>query len=269
MVVQSLAHLGIGRLVLVDPDRIEVSNLNRVVGATPADAQAGTLKVSIARRLATQINPAAQVVALPTSVLDPHTWWRLRAVDVLIGAVDSNAARWAINLLAVQYARLYLDVAVEITRHQNTLEVAGHLAVVRPDGPCLRCLHGYDPAQAAQELQPQLMAAKRAAGYLADQPDEPAPSVIFLNQALAAQAVAEVLNWVTGWRSPQTYLLVDLTSPAVTPIAADPDPACSTCGPSGLRGLGDLGGMPLKSGPPASPPPHSPPTRSPPRPTAR
>jgi molybdopterin/thiamine biosynthesis adenylyltransferase len=38
-IAQQLAHLGVGQFVLVDPDRIEESNLNRLVGGTVADVQ--------------------------------------------------------------------------------------------------------------------------------------------------------------------------------------------------------------------------------------
>lgn len=245
VVIETLAHLGVGGLIIVDPDHLEATNLNRVVGATSDDVLQGATKVAVAARTATRINPNIQIATFAGSVLDPEVWAALRAADVLIGAVDGHAPRWALNYLAVQYARLYLDVGVEITRGDDTLEVGGHVAVVRPDGPCLRCLNGYDPALAADELQPLLAQAKRASGYLADEPDEPAPSVLFLNQAVAAQVTAEVLNWVAPWRPPQTYLLVDLTTPSSTSIGADPDPDCPVCGQEGVRGLGDLGGIPV------------------------
>ncbi|WP_194915337.1 ThiF family adenylyltransferase [Catenulispora rubra] len=37
--IQQLAHLGVGHLVVIDPDRIDVTNLSRVVGATRRDAR--------------------------------------------------------------------------------------------------------------------------------------------------------------------------------------------------------------------------------------
>jgi molybdopterin/thiamine biosynthesis adenylyltransferase len=39
LLVQGLAHLGVGRLIVIDPDRVEPSNLNRLAGATAADAR--------------------------------------------------------------------------------------------------------------------------------------------------------------------------------------------------------------------------------------
>ncbi|WP_322769289.1 ThiF family adenylyltransferase, partial [Frankia sp. Cr1] len=162
LVVQGLAHLGVGRLLLVDPDRVETSNLARLVGATPADARQATPKVDVASRLARAISPDVAVTPIRGSILDPAVWRALSSADILIGAVDGHAPRWAINRLAVQYGRLYLDIGVELSRSAPgaDLEVGGRVAVVRPDGPCLRCQNGYDPVLAAREQDPLTRAAR-------------------------------------------------------------------------------------------------------------
>ena len=60
-VAQQLAHVGVGRVLLFDPDSLELSNLNRLIGGTAADVGASTEKVEIARRMFVAINPAAEV----------------------------------------------------------------------------------------------------------------------------------------------------------------------------------------------------------------
>ena len=44
LVAEQLARLGVGNIVLIDPDEIESSNLSRVVGATRVDVETGQLK---------------------------------------------------------------------------------------------------------------------------------------------------------------------------------------------------------------------------------
>lgn len=188
LAVQALAHLGVGHVVLVDDDVVEASNLNRLVGAMPIDARLRRRKTSVAERLVRRVDPDIAVTELRGSVLEPDVWRQLRGVDALVGAVDTDAARWALNLLAVQYQRCYVDVGVSVIAEAR-VEAAGHVAVVLPGGPCLRCLHGYDPRAAARELQPQLEAAQRAVGYLPAELDEPAPNVVFLNQVVVGVAV--------------------------------------------------------------------------------
>ncbi|NKZ03260.1 HesA/MoeB/ThiF family protein [Actinomadura latina] len=258
LLVQGLAHLGIGRLIIVDPDHVEATNLNRLTGATPTDVCDGTSKVEVAARAVERIDPNIPVHALQDSILDTDVWMSLRCADLIFGAVDGHAPRWALNSLAVQYARPYIDTGAEITTNgSNPLDVSGHVATVTPGGPCLLCLSGYDPTAASMELDPVLTTAKRSAGYLHDAPDEPTPSVIFLNQAIAGIALGEALNLLTGWHRPRPrpYTLIDLAGPALTAIDADPQPDCPACGLESPRGEGD-----------ATPPPHFSTPTPPPRP---
>lgn len=244
LVVQSLAQLGVGRLLLVDPDTVATTNLNRLAGATTADVTVE--KVRVAERVATSANSDVTVRVVCGSVLDDDVWRRLRAADVVVGAVDGHAPRWVLNRLAVQYARCYVDVGVALQPDpvSGALDASGHVAVVRPNGPCLLCLSGYDPRAVAGELQPELAAARRAAGYRVDVPDEPTPSVVFLNQVVAGHAVAEVVNWVVPWRPAVPYLLIDLAAGSTTPMRGERHPECGACGPGSARGLSDADGTP-------------------------
>lgn len=248
LVVQGLACLGAGRLLLVDPDTVEPSNLNRLVGATPADAARGTAKVDVAARAVAAINPATAVSPVRGSVTEAGTWSHLRAAEVIVGAVDGHAARWALNRLAVQYARCYLDVGVDLRPMDEgvggRLEAGGHLAVLRPHGPCLLCLSGYDPGQVGVELDPALAAARRTAGYRVDDPDAATPSVVFLNQVLAGHALAELVNLLSPWRPPVAYLLVDLVGSTTSVLAAERNADCPACGPCSPRALSDAAGAP-------------------------
>jgi molybdopterin/thiamine biosynthesis adenylyltransferase len=255
LLIQGLAHLGVGRLIVIDPDRVEPSNLNRLAGATAADARDGVSKAEVAARAVAGIDPEIPVHAVQDSILNTDIWMTLRCADLLFGAVDGHAPRWALNALAVQYARPYIDTGAEITAHESDpLDVSGHVATVTPGGPCLLCLSGYNPAAASMELDPTLTAAKRSAGYLHDAPDQPTPSVIFLNEAIAGIALGEALNLLTGWHRPRPYTLIDLARPALTAIDADPQPDCPACGPDSPRGEGDATPPPHFTTP--SPPPH-------------
>ena len=124
------------------------------------------------------------------------------------------------------------------------LEAGGHLAVLRPHGPCLLCLSGYDPGQVGVELDPALAAARRTAGYRVDDPDAATPSVVFLNQVLAGHALAELVNLLSPWRPPVAYLLVDLVGSTTSVLAAERNADCPACGPCSPRALSDAAGAP-------------------------
>jgi ThiF family len=61
LLVEMLAHLGVGKLIIVDYDVISKSNLSRVVGSTCDDV--GRLKVDVMRELVTRIDPEIDVHA--------------------------------------------------------------------------------------------------------------------------------------------------------------------------------------------------------------
>ncbi len=96
LVVQGLAHLGIGGLLLVDPDHVETSNLARLVGATPADTQQATPKVDVASRLARAIDPGLPVTAIRGSVLDPSVWRALSRTDIRPGVTSRPGGERAV-----------------------------------------------------------------------------------------------------------------------------------------------------------------------------
>src|SRR5260221_7222326 len=107
-VVQQLAHLGVGEFVLVDPGRIDRSNLNRLVGGTVIDVAKKRLKTAIARRSVRRVNPAATV----TIVSDD---WRkkaelIRDCDVIVGCVDTYATRAELEVVARRFLIPYVDI---------------------------------------------------------------------------------------------------------------------------------------------------------------
>src|SRR3546814_17617409 len=89
--VQQAAHLGIGNFVLVDPDAIEDSNLNRLVGGPALDVTRGTSKVDIAKRLILAITPHANVVQ------SQSTWQEaieaMKRVDIIFGGSASISGK--------------------------------------------------------------------------------------------------------------------------------------------------------------------------------
>src|SRR6266851_8464578 len=60
-IAQQLGHLGVGEFVLIDPDVVEDTNLNRLVGATQRDVSKGTAKASVAARVVASVNPCARI----------------------------------------------------------------------------------------------------------------------------------------------------------------------------------------------------------------
>ena len=60
-VVQQLAHLGVGALVLIDSEDLDMTNLNRYVGTRHDDRIPGTPKVDIGERTVAGIDPTIRI----------------------------------------------------------------------------------------------------------------------------------------------------------------------------------------------------------------
>lgn len=242
-----LAHLGIGRLILIDPDRVETTNLNRLIGTTTADV--GVPKVEVYKRLVTQIAPALEVEALPLSIVDQKAQARAKEADVLLGCVDSHGARLVLNQLAIRYIIPFIDGGSGIRKAQGKMpfSIGGQVQVVMPGVGCLECRGFINAERAHFDLaSPEEQQQERERGYGLD---EVAPSVVFLNGVVASLQVAEVVFLLAGSSLNQVTPPISLYNALgreVLPCKSQPSETCAACGADGVWALGDLAPFPPK-----------------------
>jgi len=193
-IAQQLAHLGVGQFVLIDPDRIEESNLNRLVGGTFADASKNEWKVEIARRLIRSVNPDASVTVAK------DRWQQrgdlIKTCDILFGCVDSFAGRDELEKAARRYLTPYIDIGMDVHQEKDgTYSISGQVALSMPGEACLHCMNVLRPELIAQEA-----AQYGAAG--------PRPQVVWSNGVLASVAVGIMVQLVTPWHDHHNSLLL-------------------------------------------------------------
>lgn len=196
-IAQQLAHIGVGEFVLFDPDRIEESNLNRLVGGTLADVRKREWKVNIARRTILGIRPDAEVAILKT--LWQESAESIRDCDFLFGCVDSFAGRNELERAARRYLVPYIDIGIDVHELEGNYFITGQAAISMPGEVCLHCMNVLRDDLLAQEA-----AQYGAAG--------PRPQVIWSNGVLAAMAVGMMVQLVTPWhrqRQPPCLLEYD------------------------------------------------------------
>ena len=100
-IAQQLAHLGVGNFVLADPDYVEGTNLNRLVGATKKDVAKATPKTTVSRRLIKRINPNAQVLQVAKEWQEEGRL--IAGCDLVFGCVDTYIAREEIERLCRRF----------------------------------------------------------------------------------------------------------------------------------------------------------------------
>lgn len=245
-VIQNLAYIGCRDFVLIDDDKVEESNMNRLVIADAADI--GTPKVILGRRLVKRVAPEANVLALASKLQVPQVLDALKGTDILLGCVDNDGARLVLNEIALAYGILLIDIAVGIEVDNEKLAAAGgRVAIVMPGGPCLHCMNQIDIAEANHYLlPPEEQKENLDRGYVTGV-DAPAPAVVSLNAQLVGAAISELAILLSGFRDVSPFIEVDLLGVGraskgqyTSPTVYKKDPDCIQCT---LVGRGDAAGI--------------------------
>ena len=252
-VALELAYLGVGHLTLIDPDRVELSNLNRLIGAGPADT--GRHKVDVFRELIERVAPGVAVTAVAAPILDSAALHHAKAADVLLGCVDGHGARLSLNHLAIRYLIPLIDAGTgaRVGKDSAFTKIGGQVQLVAPGVGCLECRGFIHAQRAAYDLAPpEVQKYEQAHGYGTE---ETMPSVIFLNGVVASMQVAEAVRILSagsedGQVAP-TLVVYDAQAQRTFPAAVDYSPECATCGIYGVVGVADL--APLQAAPTAGP----------------
>lgn len=129
-----LASSGVGRLILVDFDTVDATNLGRQPLYTPADV--GTLKVACAQSKLQELNPDIEIIAMPDRLSGDALSAVVQSADVVLDGCDNFATRFEVNDACVANARCLVSAAA--------IRFEGQLAVFGPDytdSPCYRCLY--------------------------------------------------------------------------------------------------------------------------------
>jgi proteasome lid subunit RPN8/RPN11 len=229
IVLEQLAHLGIGRFLLIDPDVVERTNLNRLVGATEIDISKP--KVETAAAFAKRINPKVQVEAICGSVLLASVAEQLADVDFLFCCTDSHGSRAVLNQFAYQYLVPSIDMGVAIvSKNKKITDVVARSQMLAPGLGCLMCGDLLNPEAVRVDL---LTDFERAADPYIVGIHEPAPAVISLNATIASMSVTMFLSAVIG--IPSRPRLINYNG--ITGISRSAEINCHpTCIACSLRG---------------------------------
>jgi hypothetical protein len=214
LLVEYLARLGIGHLIIVDDDRVALSNLSRVVGATHWDARSpfsrdtmprlvrtwaqahAARKVDVARRVARAANPKCRVETYFADFARADICERFLGCDFLFLAADSMRARLVFNAIVSQYFIPGIQVGSKIVPGDKSGELADVFSVDRwvlPRANCLWCSGLISSQQLALEAKTPHERAEQEYGTR-----QPNPSVITVNAVGAAQAVNDFLMSYLG-----------------------------------------------------------------------
>ena len=198
ILAENLARLGVGELVLVDPDQLDESNLNRWLGGRASEI--GRNKAELLAEHIVQELPWIKCQAVVENLLDGAATDALVDCDFVFGGLDSDAARLFLNRLSIQYLIPYFDVSVKVQVKPSFDFLARFVPILPGHTACMECAPEplLNANRIEKELAPFLSKLRKAEGYVADV-DVKSPSVLALNMRSASDAILEFLGYLSGW----------------------------------------------------------------------
>ena len=201
-----LAAAGVGKLTIIDHDRIELSNLQRQPLFTDADL--GALKAEVAADAARRINPHVEAVVMAERIDAGNAEALLAGAGLILDGCDNFATRLAVNAAAVALHIPLLSAAIGAFEGQVALYEGW-----RADSPCYACLVGDDPDR------PGINCAEQGVmGALAGM--------------VGTMAALEAVRALTGWGRTLTgrLTILDMLDRRWREVAVAKEPECPICG---------------------------------------
>jgi adenylyltransferase/sulfurtransferase len=198
-----LAAAGIGHLVLVDDDVVELSNLQRQIAHGTRDI--GLTKVESAKQTIQDLNPGITITCYATRMDAKNLAEEVAAASIVIDATDNFTTRFAINTLCVKHNTPLISGAA--------IRLEGQVSVFNktPNSPCYRCLY---------KDEGELDATCSNNGVLS-------PVVGIIGSIQATEAIKVLLD--IGECLDGKLLIFDALQMEWRTLRLKKDPACPTC----------------------------------------
>lgn len=180
-ILKNLALLGVGRILIVDFDTVEISNLSRSVLFRTTDR--GESKAEVAARRLKEINPDIHVLPIKGDLRWEIGLGVYRRMDIVIGGLDSVGARLGLNELCWKANVPWIDGGMN--------ELSGIVRVfVPPEGACFECnLSDQDYQQLNLRYSCQLLPRQ-------DVVEGHTPTTPTIASVVAAWQVQEAIKWL-------------------------------------------------------------------------
>jgi molybdopterin-synthase adenylyltransferase len=216
----ALARAGIGRLILIDRDFVELSNLQRQWLYEERDAQEAIPKAVAAARAIERINSGISVEPVVADLTASNIDDAIGKVDLILDGADNFEVRYLINEFAVS-AGIPWVYGAAVGSYGLTMPVLpGKTA-------CLKCIYPEPPGG----VQPTC---------------ETAGVVNAATSVIASLQVASALRILTGGEPALKITTVDVWTGAIRQVdQPGPDPECAVCGKRDFRRLRGEGRAPI------------------------
>jgi hypothetical protein len=205
-VIEQLTRLGIGKLVLIDPDVVEKKNLNRIINSTANDAKMKKPKVHVLAEAISKMGLETKVSFYQTNLFSSINSLRaLVTCNVIFGCMDSVDGRHILNQLCCFYLLPYFDLGVKLEADGTggINQICGSVNYLQPCKSSLltRGVYTMEDLRAASQFRknPEEFENLKRNAYIKNI-NVNSPAVISVNMQIASHAVNEFLNRIHPFR---------------------------------------------------------------------
>jgi len=226
-VVQQLALLGVGAILLIDHEELSSSNRNRYIGVRNDDPIPGTLKVDSAHRLIASIDPSIETSRIAKNVVSREGFEAIKTSDYIFGCVDEDGPRFVINDVATAYAKFYIDLATDVVDGS----FGGRIVCKSEEYGCLYCFGELDHEAIRSFFDSEDDKAMRESIYGIDKSvmSNVGPSVVSVNGVVASLGVTEFMLACTGMATLKRFINYDGSKRRVSDRIVSGRPDCPYC----------------------------------------
>jgi molybdopterin/thiamine biosynthesis adenylyltransferase len=251
MVIEILARAGVGKLIIIDPDFVTDSNLERLHGGFPKHALNRTPKVIVAMEHVKSIDPECEVKGCIGALPQDEAINAVIHADIAIGCTDQQHSRLSLSDLTIRYLIPAIDAGVMLEGADG--RVTGQiLQLVRflASDPCVLCRDMVSAQRIAEELMsPEEKAFRQQEAENARiRGEDPNPywkgvpqlnTVGYLTGTAGALAAGYVIGWITGrFDPPFERMQMNLVAPFLDVQNIEQFPR-DLCACKRIRGWGD------------------------------
>lgn len=220
-VIEQLVRLGIHKIILIDPDKMEFKNLNRILNTTKEDAKNNVPKVLAIKNVINNIDLGTIVESYMVNIYDDiNALKALIKCDFIFGCTDSVDGRYLLNQLSTFYLIPYIDLGVKLEAdgQGGINKICGTVHYLQPCKSSLisRGVYTIDDVRASSQYRknPEEFKNLRKNAYIKNV-NVDSPAVISVNMQIASHAVNEFLNRIHPYKaeSPSYYAMstIDIT----------------------------------------------------------
>ncbi|MBL7910096.1 MAG: ThiF family adenylyltransferase [Bacteroidia bacterium] len=229
--IEQLVRLGVGKIVLIDPDTVEQKNLNRILNTTKKDAELHRPKVLVISEAIANMGLDTNVTPLQKNLYDsPEALKELIMCDSVFGCMDSVDGRHLLNQLCAFYLVPYFDLGVKLEADGKggVNKICGSVHYLQPGKSSLisRGVYTTEDLRAASQYRknPEEFENLRKNAYIKNV-NVNTPAVISVNMNIASHAINEFLNRIHPYKAEPTsnYALstIDITENCIINVAED------------------------------------------------